>query len=109
MVNQRYLWRIFGDFEHPSELLALEGIQLPTKGGLCWLFTRFVLALSLGKSLVVGEPRHTASFGKIGGLLMIGIKRNLMASVHRQPPSSCLRSISDSCVIGSRRAVQKIP
>jgi hypothetical protein len=82
-LDNRHLRSILRDFEHPRELFALDGIEWPTQRLLRWLgqtvvsFPGFVLPLPLGQRPVVGKSRRTCRLGKVGGLFVVRVQRDL--------------------------------
>ncbi len=69
-LHDRHLCRIFGNFQHPRELLTLDGIQLTAQRRLRWLgqvvvlLPCVILALPLGQRPVVSEPRRPGCLGE---------------------------------------------
>src|SRR5579883_2652544 len=80
--------RILRDFEHPGELLTLDGVQLATQGllrrlgqgwiGLCSL----VLTLPLGQRPVVGEACDATRARKISCLRVVRVERDAVGNQH---------------------------
>ena len=79
-----------GHLQHPGELLALERVELAPQGALMGLGqggvlpVRFVLGLPLRQRPVVGEAGHAAALGEVGGLRLIGVEPDFMATENGQ-------------------------
>ena len=64
-LDNRHLWRVPGDLEHPWELLALDGIELASQGSLRGLglaivgLPCLVLMLPLRQCQLLSKPGYT--------------------------------------------------
>lgn len=87
-LDDRHLRCALRDFQHPRELLALDGVELTPQRRLAWLgqrvvgFPCLVLPFPLGQRPVIGKARHTTGFLEIGGLHVVRIERDLVGDQH---------------------------
>src|SRR5690606_31942035 len=94
-LDDRHLRRVLGDFQHPRELLALDGVQLPPQGVLRGLgqsvvaLPVLVLPLPFGQRPVVGKTRRARRPSQIRCLHVVRIERNLVGDQHCDASTAC--------------------
>nr|WP_231723998.1 hypothetical protein [Chthonomonas calidirosea] len=111
-LDDGHLRGALGDFEHPGELLALDGVQLTAQRHLvrfrqCWIgLVGLVLLLPLFQRPVVSLAGSPSSLGEVGRLHVVWVESNAVGDQHWAASTAAFTPSRSFwfCANGHRRA-----